>query len=71
MIEVFKTNVERQHEANMLVTEIGNTFAGWVANFDLSDCDKILRVKCSGVMNSAELIKFLENFGYSAEVLQE
>jgi hypothetical protein len=45
MIEVFKTDVRDSAEANRLVLEIDTRFSGCAANFDLSDCDRILRIK--------------------------
>ncbi|HYF01939.1 MAG TPA: hypothetical protein VEC36_01075 [Patescibacteria group bacterium] len=72
MIEVFKTDVREQHHAEMLVTQICNSFKNYSATFDLTDCDKILRVDSpSGEIHSATLIEFLKEFGISAEVLPE
>jgi hypothetical protein len=45
MIEVFKTNVHKTREANRLVTLLLNHFPGSRINFDLDDCDKVLRVE--------------------------
>jgi hypothetical protein len=42
------------------------------ANFDLDDCDKILRVQCiQGSISSGALILFLKDFGCNAEVLPD
>ncbi len=72
MIEVFKTNVENQSDAERLVNEIHSRFTGHVANFDLVDCDKILRVKCKEEMPEAALfIHLLYRFGFYAEVLPD
>ncbi|HKH62221.1 MAG TPA: hypothetical protein VKA49_15370 [Flavitalea sp.] len=72
MIEVFKTNVESHDQAKMLIEEIHRSFAGYKANFDLQDCDNILRVK--SVTESVEsdcLINFLKKFGFEAEILPD
>lgn len=72
MIEVFKTNVQDQGIAHMLVDEIHNYFIDHIANFDLEDCDKILRVKCTtGCIECSGLIDLLRRFGYHAEVLPD
>ena len=72
MIEVFKTNVEQRFHANMLIEEIHQNFSGYAANFDLDDCDRILRVKSSkGFVESSMLISLLKNFGFHAEVLPD
>jgi uncharacterized protein YpbB len=70
MIEVFKTNVKDRDHANMLVDQIHKTFGDYKANFDLEDCDKILRVKCTtGSVQSISLINLLKGHGFMAEVL--
>jgi hypothetical protein len=72
MIEVFKTNVQDHEHAVMLVDRIHETFDGYKANFDLDDCDNILRVKCTtGSIQSSLLIDLLSDFGFSAEVLPD
>ncbi|MBE9460866.1 hypothetical protein ACFP1I_19990 [Dyadobacter subterraneus] len=72
MIEVFKTNVTDREVANMLLDQIHLTFVGYQANFDLEDCDKILRV-CfdSGIVQSSLIISLLRYFKFEAEVLPE
>ena len=72
MVEVFKTNVEQPGHANMLLDQIHKTCADYTANFDLEDCDKILRVKSrSGLIEPPLLITLLDNFGFTAEVLSD
>jgi hypothetical protein len=72
MIEVFKTDVDDSKYADILVEHIQRIFYGYEANFDLQDCDKILRVKSeTGVVNSDRLIKMLNRFGFYAEILQD
>ncbi len=72
MIEVFKTNVRNRSHAKMLVSQIQTAFGNYEANFDLDDCDNILRVQCNtGAVQSHSLIVFLKNFGCNAEVLND
>jgi hypothetical protein len=72
MVEVFKTNVRKRVDANRLVDQIHKSFATYKANFDLHDCDKILRVQCtSGEVHSSGLIEFLRSFGFDAEALPD
>lgn len=72
MIEVFKTNVHNRQDAGMLIEQIHRSFIHYQANFDLDDCDRILRVKClSGVIQPASLIDFLKDRGFNAEVLPD
>lgn len=72
MVEVFKTNVKDQDHANMLIAQIHQAFRDYTANFDLEDCDKILRIACTtGCIPPSSLIKLLQDFGCNAEVLPD
>jgi hypothetical protein len=72
MIEVFKTNVQSQDQASMLVASIEKALDGHQANFDLHDCDNILRVQCDGRdVRAAAIIGLLERYGFDAEVLPD
>ncbi|QMU31554.1 hypothetical protein HUW48_13655 [Adhaeribacter radiodurans] len=72
MVEVFKTNVKDQHNAQMLLSLIHQTFHEYKANFDLDDCDNILRVASgSEFIQAACLIQLLRDFGFNAEVLPD
>jgi hypothetical protein len=72
MVEVFKTNVERHDHADMLIEQIHQIFTDYKANFDLEDCDKILRVKsASGFVHSSPVIELLKYYGFEAEVLPD
>ncbi len=72
MIEVFKTDVKDRSQAVLLLAQIHQTFAHYTAQFDLDDCDRILRVHCSfGSVQSLRLIELLNDFGFQAEVLSD
>ena len=71
MIEVFKTDVKDPEDANKLIFEIDTNFSGCVANFDLTDCDRILRIKDPATIDPDAFIKLLDRYGYQAEVLPD
>ena len=72
MVEVFKTNVDHKTQSTILLDEIHKTFTSYEANFDLEDCDRILRVECKNGIVRAEWIKaLLEKSGYYVEVLPD
>lgn len=71
MIEVFKTNVMSHDQAELLMTQMENNFADYKVNFDLEDCDRILRVECRENINSKLLIDFMNTRGFKAEVLTD
>jgi hypothetical protein len=72
MVEVFKTDISERQHANMLVDQIHQSFPDYAANFDLEDCDRILRVKCtSGQVQSHQIIRMLSELGCTAEILPD
>lgn len=72
MIEVFKTNVGNRDQADRLTGRIRHVFAGYQVNFDLEDCDRILRVKNpAGPVIAAGLIDLLKDMGFDAEILPD
>ncbi|MEP7251822.1 MAG: hypothetical protein ABI683_05560 [Ginsengibacter sp.] len=72
MIEVFKTNVKELSQASVLLDHIHTLSEDVEANFDLEDCDNILRIKShSGRIQPLQFIRLLNDFGYNAEVLPD
>lgn len=72
MVEVFKTNVKDRGQAILLMERIHKHFPGYHANFDLEDCDRILRVKsAAGAVDACRLIDLLKELGCHAEVLPD
>lgn len=70
MIEVFRTNVSERSHAEQIVAEI-HARSDYKANFDLDDCDRVLRVCAfSGNVQCDEIIRLLQELGYSATVLE-
>jgi len=68
MVEVFKTNVQHRELAEQLASILRGQFDFSRINFDLEDCDKILRVE--GKQVCVELIiEILSTFGLECEVL--
>jgi len=68
MIEIFKTDVQDIERSMLLVNELMNNIPGSTINFDLEDCDKVLRVE--GADFSPEtVIKLLNNNGQYCEML--
>lgn len=71
MVEVFKTNVCDAGQGKILIRKIHAMFVTYKANFDLNDCDKILRVQSEDEINSQALIELLKHDGFQAEILQD
>jgi len=68
MVEVFKTNVRKLNTAEALIEKLLLHFPDTKINFDLSDCDKILRVE-GDHFSPAKIIEFLHSCGYQLELL--
>ena len=68
MVEVFKTDVEQLNESQKIIQKLLEHFPESKINFDLDDCDNILRVEGANIGNE-EIIQLLNEIGYRCEVL--
>jgi hypothetical protein len=68
MVEVFKTNVTDIELSERLIRKLRVHFPDSGINFDLEDCDRILRVEAA-IIDPEKIIKILNVNGYSCEVL--
>lgn len=69
MVEVFKTNVGSIREANYIVQKLAEEFPNHKINFDLSDCDRILRVQGSHILEK-EIITLVTSLNHTCEILE-
>ena len=69
MTEIFKTNVQTEIEALLLTRLLGKIFSEAKINFDLEDCDKILRIEGLRKNNNQIIIDDLNKYGFCCEVL--
>ena len=70
-VEVFKTNVETGEQAERLAILIRENFPEYTVNFDLDDCDRVLRVKSSGSIRESSILTLLQNSGIDAAILTD
>ncbi len=68
MIEVFKTNVQKKAQSKMLLGVLYKVFPSFKINFDLSDCDKVLRVEGDN-LETLKIILLVKEYGFRCEVL--
>ena len=68
MVEVFKTNVADNELSEKLIRKLLVHFPDSLINFDLEDCDRILRVESASI-DPVKIINILNVNGYSCEVL--
>jgi len=69
MVEVFKTNVRSTRKAKLIVQKLAEEFPNHKINFDLSDCDRILRVQGNNILEG-KIISIVTSLNYNCEVLQ-
>lgn len=67
MIKIFKTDVSNSNQVNDIIQMLSLNFPAMAAvNFDLEDCDNILRVDALGVPPQ-DIVSQLHTLGYQCE----
>ena len=68
MVEVFKTNVQKKAQGKMLLSILSEAFPLFKINFDLSDCDKVLRVEGDN-MEASTIMMLVKQHGFNCDIL--
>jgi hypothetical protein len=68
MVEAFKTNVQKKAQSKMLLCILSEAFPSVKINFDLSDCDKVLRVEGDN-MEALRIMILVKEYGFMCEIL--
>ena len=68
MVEAFKTNVQKKAQSKMLHSILSEAFPSFKINFDLSDCDKVLRVEGDN-MEALRIMILVKEYGFRCEIL--
>ncbi|WP_308993451.1 hypothetical protein QLS71_011770 [Mariniflexile litorale] len=68
-VEIFKTDIKNQYQANFFKSELLKIFCDLKIDFDLEDCDKILRVE--GGFECDELFEIAKKLNIKIEVLKD
>ena len=68
MVEIFKTNVQSRSESERMVHTLKQKFPSLKINFDLDDCDNILRVEGNDVFTEA-IITEMKSKKYRCKLL--
>jgi len=69
MVEVFKTNIQDKITADNVLAELMCIFPESIINFDLDDCDNILRIESENVIPE-NVSSVLISKGFECEVLE-
>jgi hypothetical protein len=67
-IEIFKTNVNNNSAAQKVVLHLSQDLPDYEFNFDLDDCDNVLRVMGSSI-NIERISRSMNQLGYECEVI--
>ncbi|WP_020531961.1 hypothetical protein [Flexithrix dorotheae] len=51
VVEIYKTNVTKEETAKKILIDFRKQFPDYNVNFDLEDCDKILRIESANAIN--------------------
>ncbi len=68
IVEVFKTDVQKQEAAHKIVCLLNEQLNGAKINFDFGDCDRILRIETRYIQPAA-IINLLQQEGYQCSLL--
>ena len=72
MVEVFKTNITEQKKAKQIIEKLQQKFSDYKINFDLEDCDNILRVEnTTGQIDHEVLVQIISDDGFYIEPLKD
>jgi len=68
-VEIFKTDVNESVHAEQLMALLRRQFPGSRINFDLEDCDKVLRVEGPN-LRAAVVVDLLRENGFRCLILE-
>lgn len=70
MVEVFKTNIQTTGQAKAVQEILFNTFPDSKINFDLDNCEKILRIE-DATIHSDIVISLVNKSGFMCDILED
>lgn len=70
MVEVFKTNIQDKDVADTIIRELSLHLPSSIINFDLSDCDHILRIE-HGENIIEKVNQVFKHSNYFCEILKD
>jgi len=57
-VEIFKTNVSNEQLANKIVSDLKQLYPDYRINFDLEDCDKVLRIENNNAIDMLGILNY-------------
>jgi len=72
VVEIFRTNVSHASEANSITRNLRGHFPSCKINFDLDDCDRILRIEGRGCdINITSILEIVKAHHYDIELIMD
>ncbi len=72
MIEVYKTNILKKKQAKEIKKQIKNKFPNYCVDFDLEDCDHILRIETfNETLDNDAIINSVQKQDFDIEILTD
>ena len=72
VVEIFKTNVTHTSEANFIIKNLHKHFPSCRVNFDLNDCDRILRIEGKAAdIDIESILKIVKENNYEIELIED
>lgn len=71
MVEIFRTNVSDRSHADGILGQLRLLFPHYRVNFDLDDCDRILRVQSPDSVEVEPILHIVARTGFSCSVLED
>lgn len=66
LVEIFKTDIGQVRVAAHIVQQLSQHFPDYRINFDLEDCDRILRIESRHTsIDSKQIIRLMAGLGYA------
>ena len=71
IVEIFKTDVSTISDANFIIKELRRHFPSFRINFDLNDCDKILRLEAKACeIEVHQIVKIVRKLNFKIELIK-
>lgn len=72
MIEVYKTNIQKKNQTKEIKEQIKKRFPNYGVDFDLEDCDHILRIETfNQALDNDAIINIVQKLGFNIEILPD
>jgi len=67
-VEIFKTDIDKLNDAISVLKILNEKYPKHKINFDLEDCDKILRMEGENI-DPKNIVKLMNTIGHQCEIL--